>query len=680
MNHTVFPTAFEGALRRSVPGLGQASAVQIDARAIDEALLHDWQALDFWSIEANVFNESRFLPAALAHCDPHGAARLFTLWDGAPRDSQLIGLMPLSLERRYGARPIPHWQNWLHPNAFLGNPLIAPGRERTFWSALLTHLDAAPGRGLFFHLDGLSLDGPIAEALFALCADEHRRCDIVRRHERAFLGSDLSAEAYYEQAVRSKKRKEQRRQKRRLEELGRLEFLRSDGRDGLDRWIDAFLSLEAAGWKGQERSALGSQQATRALFRDMLGGMARAGRLELLSLEFEGAPIAMLVNLQSGGGVFSFKTTFDESFRPLFARRAAADRKLRAARPAGDRLGGQLRGARSSDDRQHVDRAPGHRARIDRHRRCCTAAGIFRSAQGGGHDGRAQPRTRRRRHGMNKVFGDAAIALFARNYPETPHRLDHQLPAHALLTLEAIARLGEALPRKSVEYNPGDLPVGIDAGAVPDNGLSIGETIRTIDVCRSWAVLKNIEQMPDYEALLLDLLGELKPAIESKTGRMLRPQGFIFVSSPGSMTPYHFDPEHNILLQLRGSKTMTQFPAGDARFAPPTSHEAYHSGHQRNLAWSDEFLSSGLSTELAPGQAVFVPVMAPHFVRNGPEPSISLSITWRSDWSFAEADAHAFNRLLRGAGLNPTAPGRFPASNKGKAYAYRALRKMGIAG
>ena len=281
---------------------------------------------------------------------------------------------------------------------------------------------------------------------------------------------------------------------------------------------------------------------------------------------------------------------------------------------------------------------------------------------------------------MNAVFDAQTIARFAEHYPETPHRLEHHLPAHELLTLEAIARLSEALPDASVEYNPGDLPVGIDAADVPRNGLSIGETIRTLDVCNSWAVFKNIEQMPDYAALLMQLLDELKPAIEAKTGRMLRPQGFLFVSSPGSMTPYHFDPEHNILLQLRGTKTMTQFPAGDARFAPPTAHEAYHSGHQRNLVWRDDFQASGIAIDLAPGQAVFVPVMAPHFVRNGPEPSISLSITWRSDWSCAEADAHGFNRLLRSAGLNPKAPGRFPASNRPKAYAYRALRKAGLAG
>ena len=66
---------------------------------------------------------------------------------------------------------------------------------------------------------------------------------------------------------------------------------------------------------------------------------------------------------------------------------------------------------------------------------------------------------------------------------------------------------------------------------------------------------------------------------------MLKPQGFIFVSSPNAVTPYHFDPEHNILLQLRGTKVMTQFPAGDTRFAPDETHEGYHTGGHRNLVW-----------------------------------------------------------------------------------------------
>ncbi len=277
---------------------------------------------------------------------------------------------------------------------------------------------------------------------------------------------------------------------------------------------------------------------------------------------------------------------------------------------------------------------------------------------------------------MTAVFDSAARQTFSRNYPETVHKLVHALADHPLLSIERLALLGETLPSASVEYNKGDLPVGIDPALVPANGLSIGETIRNVETSGSWAVLKNIEQNAEYEALLLGLLAELKPHIEEKTGRMMRPQGFVFVSSPDAVTPYHFDPEHNILLQLRGTKVMTQFPAGDARYAPDETHEGYHVGGHRNLVWRDELAAGGTEWPLAPGEALFVPVMAPHHVKNGPSVSISLSITWRSEWSFAESDARALNGLLRRWGVRPKAPGRYPAQNLAKSYVWRIVAKL----
>lgn len=275
------------------------------------------------------------------------------------------------------------------------------------------------------------------------------------------------------------------------------------------------------------------------------------------------------------------------------------------------------------------------------------------------------------------VFSATARTTFAENYPETPHRLSHGLKDHRLLTLDALAELAGTMLDSSIEFNRGDLPIGVD-GKPGATGMTIQDTIRHIATSNSWAVLKNIEQVPAYDALLTSLLSEIQPQIEAKTGAMLRPQGFIFISSPQAVTPYHFDPEHNILLQLKGSKVMTQFPAGNSTFAPDTVHESYHSGGARELTWHEAFAAQGKEIAIAAGEAVFVPVMAPHFVRNGPTSSISLSITWRSDWSFEEADARGLNRLLRKTGVSPKPPARWPGSNARKAYAYRALRKLGL--
>ena len=274
-----------------------------------------------------------------------------------------------------------------------------------------------------------------------------------------------------------------------------------------------------------------------------------------------------------------------------------------------------------------------------------------------------------------EIFPPLARAVFASSYPEGAHMLDHELRAHPLLELDALACLGESLPDTSVEYNRGDLPVGIE-GKPDGNGLTIGETIRGIDRTDSWAVLKNIEHDPTYRALLHELLGELAHVVEPRTGAMLQPQGYIFVSSPEAVTPYHFDPEHNILLQLRGRKTVTIFPAGDSRYAADTVHEAYHTGGGRELRWQRAFAREGIPFRLCPGEAIYIPVMAPHYVQNGPEVSVSLSITWRSDWSFAEADARAFNKFLRRFGLAPAPPRRWPQSNRPKALAWRIVRRL----
>jgi hypothetical protein len=273
------------------------------------------------------------------------------------------------------------------------------------------------------------------------------------------------------------------------------------------------------------------------------------------------------------------------------------------------------------------------------------------------------------------AFAPPALAQLQGAYPEQPVLLDHGLVGHELLELDALAALAARLRPVDVEYNRGDLPVGLDPADTPANGLSPQETIRRIEECGSWMVLKFIEQDTVYRELLHTTLRPLEAVVAPATGAMLKREGFIFISSPGSVTPFHFDPEHNILLQLRGEKTMTIFPADDERLAPGPEHERFHAGGHRNLPWREAFAASGRSFVLTPGRAVYVPVKAPHWVQNGPAVSISLSITWRSEWSYREEYARRWNAMVRRAGFRPGSPGRFPRQNHLKSLGYRAVDK-----
>jgi hypothetical protein len=275
------------------------------------------------------------------------------------------------------------------------------------------------------------------------------------------------------------------------------------------------------------------------------------------------------------------------------------------------------------------------------------------------------------------AFPPPALATLERAYPEQPALLDHDLVGHELLSLEALAQLAQRLPAINVEYNRGDVPVGLDPAATPANGLSVEETIRRIEECGSWMVIKFIEQDEAYRTLLHEVLAGLEPAVKVATGAMLKREGFIFISSPGAVTPFHFDPEHNVLAQIRGRKTMTIFPPDDEGLVSGAEHERFHNGGHRNLPWQEAFAGRGRPFELVPGKAVYVPVKAPHWVQNGPEVSISLSVTWRSEWSYREEYARRWNHLLRRAGMTPRSPRRWPHQNRAKSLGYSVVNKAG---
>ncbi|NCN85254.1 MAG: GNAT family N-acetyltransferase [Sphingomonadales bacterium] len=280
---------------------------------IDDRLIAAWTDLAKEASEPNIYYEHWFLRPALAALDHHPDLRLFLLWAAEPGQSQLLGLLPIGPASRFGRWPVPHIQNWMHHNCFLGTPLVRKGFEKNFWEQLLIALDGSAWLG-FLHINGMTIGGPLDQAMRAVCASQKRRCDLVHSEARAFLQSTLGSEAYFQATVRGKKRKELRRQAKRLDELGEVTYHQYSGAEGLDQWIDEFLHLEKTGWKGLGGSALDSSEQTREFFRDALIGAARAGQLERYDIRLEGTPLAMLVNFHSGHGSFSFKTAFDEAF------------------------------------------------------------------------------------------------------------------------------------------------------------------------------------------------------------------------------------------------------------------------------------------------------------------------------------------------------------------------------
>jgi CelD/BcsL family acetyltransferase involved in cellulose biosynthesis len=298
-------------LPEAIPGSLRIAITPRDWRDLDTpAETARWDALAQWASEPNPFHESWYLLPALRAFDPDGEVTLLCLEAGG----QLAGVLPVVRQTRYYGHPVRHWANWLHGNTFVGAPLVAQGFERAFWRELFAWCDGHPGGALFLHLSHIPAEGPLHDALAQVLAEQGRQGSTVMREERAALRSALSPEAYLEESLSSKKRKELRRQHRRLAEEGALTVERIGGIENLADWTDEFLALEESGWKGEQGSALACNPYTAALFRSSLEGAAVRGRLERLAIRLDGKPLAMLATFLSPPGAFSFKTAFDETY------------------------------------------------------------------------------------------------------------------------------------------------------------------------------------------------------------------------------------------------------------------------------------------------------------------------------------------------------------------------------
>lgn len=265
---------------------------------------------------------------------------------------------------------------------------------------------------------------------------------------------------------------------------------------------------------------------------------------------------------------------------------------------------------------------------------------------------------------------------FASAFTRRPMAVRHNLVDHPLLRLDAIAELADRLPLEDVERHRADLPLLMPGGAPEIEGTP-SDTVRGIQSNGCWMVLWNIEQIPAYKQLMDDVLADAQSSIRQSgaASRDLemsprRREAFLFLSAPNALTPVHFDPEQNFLLQISGSKDMhvVQFP--DARIANEELERYYDGGH-RNL----EQMPAGEDRlfRMLPGDGVYVPSFDPHWVQNGPEISISLSITFRTRSSERFERVHQLNAKLRRARLRPRPPGQAVELDRAKELVHLAV-------
>lgn len=280
-----------------------------------------------------------------------------------------------------------------------------------------------------------------------------------------------------------------------------------------------------------------------------------------------------------------------------------------------------------------------------------------------------------RQHSKVRIAEGREGGGFAACYPLRAGMLSHGLADHPLLGLDALADAAARMNPAHVEVRRGDAGPGAEFAHVDVDTASV---IRAIATSGCWAMLRFAEQLPEYRALMEQSLAPFAEAIAAQTGPMRDCRAFIFISSHAMVTPFHCDAEYNILFQIAGQKSFRTFPAAPP-FLVAEEEERMHRTGDNLLPWDDGFLAAATDHQLGPGDALFVPYKAPHLVTVLGGPSISLSLTWKSDWSLAQDEAHRFNAAMRRIGLRPHPVPAWPAAAPGKVLASKVMRRLRLA-
>src|SRR5215471_8611011 len=146
-------------------------------------------------------------------------------------------------------------------------------------------------------------------------------------------------------------------------------------------------------------------------------------------------------------------------------------------------------------------------------------------------------------------------------FPGRSMEFSHNLHVDDRLTLASVADLADRLPRRSVIADTATQPLLVPQGGPPRGVLERpGDVIRDLQDANAWLTLLMVEEDPAMAEIMNTYLDQLEAGITAKQGKRVKLRkrvAFVFVSSPNSVTPVHFDIEHSLLMQVSGSKTVS---------------------------------------------------------------------------------------------------------------------------
>jgi hypothetical protein len=264
--------------------------------------------------------------------------------------------------------------------------------------------------------------------------------------------------------------------------------------------------------------------------------------------------------------------------------------------------------------------------------------------------------------------------VFTSRFNREPFSLKHRLCGEPLLGIKNITEL-----TRSLQIHPGELYADVNVMRVdqrwnesPRADVSPARLVEEIDESNAWIIIRHAELDPRYRALLERGIADIRKANGSCWQQPIRKENaIIFVTSPRRISTYHIDRECNFILQIQGDKRIFVFDQNDRDVLTEEELERFWALDNNAATYKSQYQDRCQTFHLRPGDGVHVPINAPHWVQNGDEVSITLSLNFQFS-DMERANKYRANYYLRKIGISPAPPGKYPHRDRLKAYTMRA--------
>jgi CelD/BcsL family acetyltransferase involved in cellulose biosynthesis len=275
-------------------------------------LIDPWRQLMADAAEPAIAASPNWLLPMYRHTSPEKRNACTIAVLGSSPDG-LAGIVPLQFQPNRWLLPLPCLATWSNEFCFSGLPLLTGADPvGSLQVAAETARQAFSAKAMLF--EKVPADGAFMAALHGLSERYGQPLAIIDSFERAALKTGPDFETWFNDSFKRKKRKELRRLRSRLSEAGELESVTLSPSDDLLVWIDEFLALENAGWKGRAGTALACSDHMANFLKAALPMLRSDNELMFWKLTLDGKPLAMLFAMHNADQAWLGKIAFNEDY------------------------------------------------------------------------------------------------------------------------------------------------------------------------------------------------------------------------------------------------------------------------------------------------------------------------------------------------------------------------------